>query len=165
MSIPAATKARFTNKELMVRSSSWRAAVGFMARIAGPGAGLRITFAGLRLRLSALAGARSPGKTSKRQHDNAPRGCGILAGGLMGSSWRAAIGIMARIAGPGAGMRITIAGIRMRISALAGARRQGATLLAEPSGHVVPGEPGQQNTQRRPGGVSSSGESSPRRLL
>ena len=66
------------------------------------------------------------GAEIERQHDNAPRERDNLGWRVITiSSWRAAIGIMGRIAVPAAGMRITIAGMRIRISAGAGARRQG----------------------------------------
>jgi len=51
--------------------------------------------------------------------------------------WRAVIGIMGRIAVPRVVMRITITGIRIRISAVAGSRIQdGAILLAGSVGPV-----------------------------
>ena len=62
-------------------------------------------------------------------------------------SMQAVIGIMGRIAGLGAVMRITIAGIRIRISGGSSVQIQDTVrsqLLAEPYNHVE-----RQNTQRR----------------
>ncbi len=62
-------------------------------------------------------------------------------------SMQAVIGLMGRIAGLSARMRITITGIRIRISELSSVQIQDTVrsqLLAEPHNHVE-----RQNTQRR----------------
>ena len=87
-------RALYINRAHMGMSSFLRAAVGIMGRGAAPGLGMRLTVAGMRLRISGLGSRRSHYNecvARKRQNGSASRGAakfrlqghknGLLAGG------------------------------------------------------------------------------------
>lgn len=96
----------------MATPSCLRAVVGRLGRVAARGVGMRLSIAGVRIRISARGRSWSP-------HSEANHGdieiCVIGWG--VGHCMQAVIGRMGRIAAHGVGMRITIAGMRIRISA------------------------------------------------
>ena len=101
-----------------------------MARIAVRAGGMRVAIAGIRIRVSVAGFARS--RYEKFIRGNVLR-CFFEMQQRLGSyRWLrcslAAIGTMARIAVRAGGMRITIAGIRIRISVAGFARIQDCEL-------------------------------------
>ena len=104
-----------------------RAVGGRMARIAGRGVVMRVTIGGLRVPMSARASLRSHFNTEsfyiKRKYKD------TKAMGLNGTAirhfMRAVSGRIARIAGHGVVMRITISGMRIPISARTSLQIQG----------------------------------------
>ena len=105
MTFPA-TRVHSTHMEItaMVILNSGPVVVGAVVRMPVPGAGMRVAIAGIRLRLSAGGSRRSRFKFFRLI------GHKLYSGPVV-------IGAMIQMPVHSAGMRITIAGIRIRISA------------------------------------------------
>jgi hypothetical protein len=119
--------------------SFWRAVIGIVGRFAVRGVGLRITFGGLRIRLSARAFSRSrfwEDDKMKLMYNNI-RGCELRKMRFRSHFWQAVIGIMGRIAVCSVRMRITISGIRIRISARAFSQIQGVVHFLTPENKLA----------------------------
>lgn len=99
-----------------------------------------MTIAGMRVRITGLGGRRSP--------------CNFLIVfnvwfcGLLFSFTQAVIGIIARIAAHVVRMRMTIAGIRMRITGLGGQRIHGGFVITPMAGSQNPSCVYRKNTKR-----------------
>jgi hypothetical protein len=131
-------------KALWGTLSCSRVVVGRLDRIAGLGLVMRITLAGMRIRVSVLAAAPDARERNSLRFF-------FEGANAIGSCSRVVIGRMDRIAGLGHVMRITIAGIRIRISVLAAApgyRNKSQTpwlsicpcLLGQPKGKIHDGD-------------------------